>query len=188
MEKSNFVNGIAKYWWLPLISGIIFIGIGVWCLCDPGQSLPILAYIFAGAIGAVGIFNVIFGCVNVSRYGGWGWTVGAGVVEILFSILLFFIPDSILTFIFVYGIGFYIIFMSIYDFFNNFAMVRYSWGWMCLFLLFLLGAVVFACIFILSPVATAVIGWLSIGISFICYGIFRAMLAFKINKVGELGE
>lgn len=185
MEKTNYLYGLTRFWWLPLLTGLIFIGFGVWCLCDPAPSLEILAYIFAGAIGAVGIFNLCYGLCNCGAYHGWGWMVGSGVIEILFSIFLFFVPAPILTWIFIYGVGFYIIFMAIYSFFDGFMMGKSSPSWMTFATLFLLGALVFACIFILGPGAPGLVGWLWIGVSFVCYGVYRVLLACRIKALNK---
>lgn len=185
MEKSNYFYGLTRYWWIPLLSGLIFIGFGVWCLCDPSQSLSLLAYIFAGFIGAIGIFNLIYGFANVSTFQGWGWAVAAGIVEILFSIFLFFIPEPALTLVFAYGVGLYIIFMAIYSFVDSLAMSRFSASWIVWLVIFLVASLVFSLIFILGPIGGAVLGWLYIGISFICYGIFRVLLSCKICSINR---
>ena len=185
MEKSNYFYGLTKLWWIPLITGLVFIGFGIWCLCDPSSSLPILAYIFAGCIGAIGIFNLIFGFSNAAANHGWGWAAAGGIVEILFAILLFFIPTPILTWVFVYGVGIYIIFMSIYSFCDSFMMSSYSSSLFWWILPFLLASLVFALIFILGPIGGSIIGWLYIGISFICYGVFRLLLSFRIRKINQ---
>ena len=185
MKTSNYLHGLTRFWWIPLLTGLIFIGFGVWCLCDPAPSLTILAYIFAGAIGAVGLFNLFYGLGNVSSTYGWGWSVAAGIVEILFSIFLFFIPSPVLTWVFVYGIGLYIIFMAVYSFFDGFMMSRESPAWVTFLILFLLASLVFAIIFICGPIGGGIIGWLWIGISFICYGIFRVLISCKIRQLNK---
>lgn len=185
METSNYFYGITKYWWLPLITGLIFIGFGVWCLCDPMPSISILAYIFAGAIGAVGLFNLCYGLCNVSRNSGWGWAAAAGIVEILFSIFLFFIPGPLLAYVFIYGTGLYIIFMAIYSFFESFMAARSNTGWFVCITLLLLCALAFAFIFILGPGAPGLVGWIWIGVSFICYGAYRVILATRIKALND---
>lgn len=185
MEKSNYFFGLTRYWWIPLLTGLIFIGFGVWCLCDPAPSLSILAYIFAGFIGLIGVFNLFYGFININSYYGWGWAVAAGIVEILFSIFLFFIPTPELTIVFTYGVGLYIIFMAIYSFVDSLMMTRFSAGWLVWLILFLLAALVFSLIFILGPIGGAVLGWLYIGISFICYGIFRMLLSCKLHQINR---
>lgn len=184
METTNS-TGLARLWWLPLISGLIFIGLGVWCLCDPGPFYSILAYIFAGCIGAIGIFSLFYGIANYNTYSNWGWAVASGIVEILFSIFLFFIPDAILAYVFVYGVGIYIIFMAIYSFFECFIAARQSGFWMFWIILFGVTAIAFALIFILGPGAPALLGWIWMGISFLCYGAYRIVLACRVKALND---
>lgn len=185
MEKNDFYYGINRLWWLPLISGLIFIGLGVWCLCDPAPFLKILAYVFAGLVGAVGVFNLIYGICNFDTSHGWGWAVSAGIVEILFCFFLFFIPDPILAYVFVYGVGLYIIFMAIYSFFEAFMAARSSSFWFFLIILFCVTAIAFSLIFILGPGAPGLVGWIWIGISFICYGLYRVILATRVKALTD---
>lgn len=185
METSNFLGRITRFWWVPLITGLVFVGFGIWCLCDPTASLSLLAYFFAGAIGLIGIFNLIFGLTNIDTNGGWA--LAGGIIEILFSIFLFFIPQPALTTIFIYGTGIYILFMTVYGFCESFMMSRYSnsvLSWILFF--FLLVAFVFACIYILGPIGGGILIWLYIGISFIGYGIFRILLSARICEVNKI--
>lgn len=189
METNNSLSRLTRLWWLPLISGILFIGLGVWCLCDPGPFFKIMAYIFAGAIGAAGLFNLFYGICNFNTDGNWGWTIAGGIVEILFCIFLFFIPDSLLAAIFVYAIGLYIIFMGIYTFFVNFIAARNSGGLMVCIALLLLAALAFAIMFIVGPGAPGLIGWIWLGVSFLCYGVYRILLACSVRALNKsLGE
>lgn len=200
METSNSFYGINKLWWLPLVSGIIFLGLGVWCLCAPRDFLDIMAYVFAGAFGAVGIFSLIYGICNFNTNPGWGWSVAAGVVEILFCFFLFFIPQPILAYVFVYGIGLYVIFMAIYSFFEYFMVSRSNGFWFFWIILLTLAAIAFAITFIVGPgaselvgsvtsltgdIAPALIGWLWMGISFLCYGAYRIILACRMKALND---
>lgn len=184
MKNSGYLSGLTRFWWIPLLTGLVFIGFGIWCLCDPAPSLTLMAYIFAGAIGAVGIFNLIYGLCNINNYYGWGWAVGGGIIEILFSIFLFFIPSPVLTWVFVYGVGLYIIFMTVFSFFDG-LMTYSNSGWALLIGIFLLAALVFAIIFVLGPIGTGMIGWIWIGVSFLCYGVFRILLASRVRSLNK---
>lgn len=200
METSNYLNGINKLWWLPLVSGLIFIGLGIWCLCAPTDFLDIMAYVFAGAFGAVGLFSLIYGICNFNTNPGWGWSVAAGVVEILFCFFLFFIPQPILAYVFVYGIGLYVIFMAIYSFFEYFMVSRSSGFWFFWIIILSMAAIAFAITFIVGPgaselvgsvtsltgdLAPAVIGWLWMGISFLCYGGYRIILSMRMKALND---
>lgn len=200
MDTTNYQKGISKLWWLPLVSGLIFVGLGIWCLCAPADFLGIMAYIFAGCFGAVGLFSLIYGVCNYNTYPGWGWSVAAGVVEILFCFFLFFIPQEILAYVFVYGIGLYVIFMAIYSFFEHFMAARSNGFWFFWIIILSMAAIAFAITFIVGPGASelvgsvtgveggmvpAVIGWLWMGISFLCYGIYRIILASRMKAYLE---
>lgn len=181
MKTSDSTYGLNKLWWLPLISGLIFIGLGVWCLCDPAPFYKILAYVFAGCIGAIGLFSLCYGICTYNTNPNWGWSVAAGIVEILFCFFLYFIPDPILAYVFVYGVGLYIIFMAIYSFFENFMAARRSPFWFFWIIAFGVTAIAFSLIFILGPGAPALLGWVWMGISFLCYGAYRVILAFRLK-------
>lgn len=197
MKTTNYSSGISKLWWLPMLSGIIFVGLGIWCLCAPVPFLNIMAYVFAGFFGAIGIFSLIYGICNFNTNPNWGWSVAAGVVEILFCFFLFFIPESILAYVFVYGVGLYVIFMAIYTFFEYFMAARSNGFWFFWTILLCLAAVAFAITFIVGPGATelvgsataplagtvvpAVVGWLWMGISFLSYGAYRIILATRLR-------
>ena len=185
MEKSNYYSGLNRMWWFPLISVLIFIGLGIWCLCDPAPFLKVLAYVFAGIVGAVGVFNLFYGICNYNTYGGWGISVAAGIVEILFCFFLFFIPEPLLAYVFVYGVGLYIIFMAIYSFFQDFMLARSNSFWFFWLILFAVTSIAFSLIFILGPGAPELVGWIWIGVSFICYGAYRVILGSRIRAFNK---
>lgn len=198
METSNYYHGITKLWWLPLVSGLIFLGLGVWCLCAPSDFLCVMAYVFAGAFGAVGLFNLCYGICNFNTNANWGWAVAGGIVEILFCFFLFFLPEAFLSYVFVYGVGLYVIFMAIYSFFEHFAAARSNGFWFFWAILLSVAAVAFAITFIVGPGATelvgstvataagpAIVGWLWMGISFFCYGAYRIILACRIKALND---
>lgn len=200
METSNYSTGKSKLWWLPLVSGIIFLGLGVWCLCAPSSFMDIMAYVFAGVFGALGLFNLFYGICNFNTNPNWGWSVAGGIVEILFCIFLFFIPQPMLAYVFVYGVGLYVIFMAIYTFFEYFMAARSNGLWFFCSIILALAAIAFAIMFIVGPgatelvgattavagaVAPAVIGWLWMGVSFLAYGAYRIILACRLKAYLE---
>lgn len=202
METTNSSSGLSRLWWLPCLSGLIFIGLGIWCLCAPVGFLDVMAYVFAGLFGAVGIFSLIYGICTYNTNPNWGWSVAAGVIEILFCFFLFFMSPAFLAYVFVYGVGLYVIFMAIYSFFEYFAVARRSGFWFFWSILFCLAAIAFAITFIVGPgaselvgsvtpaaiagaAAPAVIGWLWMGISFLSYGAYRIILACRLKALAN---
>ena len=57
----NSVGGIAKYWYLPLITGIIFILIGVWVFRTPLASYITLVLLFSVTFLITGIIEIVYG-------------------------------------------------------------------------------------------------------------------------------
>ncbi len=70
--ENNFKGGITRFWWIPLITGLLSIAIGIWCLCSPQESLPILAYAFAWVICFAGFFNLKFAFSNMNNNPSYG--------------------------------------------------------------------------------------------------------------------
>ena len=185
MSGNDLFYRATRLWWIPLLTGCIFIGFGIWCLCNPGPSLTIMAYIFSGAIGVVGLFNLIYGFMNVRNNHGWGWPVACGIIEILISIWLFFLPSSYLIQAFVFCAGLYIIFVSINAISESFVIYSFSSFWSVWLFLLLLVSIVCACMFLAGPVMGAMAVWLYIGISFITYGVFRVLYSLKIRRINQ---
>lgn len=80
---ANIGLGITRYRWIPLIVGIIAIGLGIWCLCSPVSSVPVMAYIFAGLVCVAGIFNLCFAGLNHRVAPNWGWAVALGILDLV---------------------------------------------------------------------------------------------------------
>lgn len=185
MEKFIFKGGVTRLWWLPLVTGLLSIGIGIWCLCSPDSSLPVLAYVFAGLIIAAGVINIAFSIANTQVMPGWGWSLALGLIEIICGIWLYTLPADMLVVTFIYTIGIYLIFVTINAICESWMLYTYSSGWIGLLLAFLLITLAFAVIFLAGPVIGGVAVWLYIGISFISFGCYRMALAFKLRKLNH---
>lgn len=185
MGFNDFGRNITRFWWIPLITGLISIGLGVWCLCSPQNSLPVLAYVFASLICLAGLLNITFGCMNTRRYPGWGWSVALGIFEVLCGVWLFCMPVSVLVPTFIFTIGIYLVIVCINAICESIVLSSYANDWIALILCLLLATIVFAIIFISGPVTGGIAVWLYIGISLITFGCYRIMLATKIKKINN---
>lgn len=185
MERTNYATGLTKYWWIPLLTGLAFIGFGAWILGDPSQSLPIVAYIFAGVIIAIGLFNVFYGISNTDSQHSYGLAMAAGVIEIILGVFIFWFPGEGLASAFAYAMGVYFIFMSVYSFFEVVTGPRPTSFLFWMLLLFLLATLVFSIWFILGPAGIAMTGWIYLGVSFLCYGVYRILVSCKLRQLNE---
>lgn len=184
MENNFLFKTIAaKYWWIPIITGLLSIAIGVWCLLAPVESLPVLAYVFAAVMCASGAFNISFAAVNNKLYPGWGWALAMGLLEIVCGVWMFCLPLPVLTTVFIWVIGIYIVFACINAICDSFTSYGYSNDWFGWIVAILLVTLLFALIFMAGPVADGIAVWLYIGISFILFGLYRIILAAKLRRI-----
>ncbi|MCM1291013.1 MAG: DUF308 domain-containing protein [Prevotella sp.] len=181
----NIISGITKLWWVPLITGLVSIALGIWCLCSPSTSLPVMADIFTIIFILIGIFNVVFGAMNCRTTSNGGWTLALGLLEIAAGIWLFTLSQEALTTTFVLIIGIWLIVVAINAIAETFVISYGSAGWTFLSILLLIATIIFAIIFLSSPVATAVAGWLYLGISLISFGVYRLFLASRMNSFNK---
>lgn len=184
-KKFTFEGGITKYWWIPLITGLLAIGLGVWCLCAPLQSLPVLAYTFAWLLTAAGVLNLGFATVNTSRYPGWGFVLGLGILEVICGVWMLCLPSAAITTVFMYVVGIYLICAVIAAIIDSCTMYGFSndfFGWILAILLITL---FFAVIFMSGPIVGGVAVWMYIGIGLICFGIYRLFFAARVRRINR---
>ncbi|MDE7413806.1 MAG: DUF308 domain-containing protein [Muribaculaceae bacterium] len=183
--KSTFRGTLTKLWWFPLITGLLAIGLGIWCLCSPESSLTLLAYVFTAILLLAGCMNVGYGLVNTAPHSNWGWSLALGILEIIMAVWLYTLPPEVLMTAFIYGVGIYLIVVAINAICESFMLSSYSREWTALLVLFLLCTIIFAFIFLAGPIAGGIAVWLYIGISFITFGAYRMALAFKLKRLNR---
>ncbi len=186
MKNLNNLNvGISRFWWMPIITGLIAIGIGVWCLLSPQTSLPALAYAFCICLCAAGFFNLVFSFANMGGHYGWGWSLAYGIIELLCGIWLLNLPEGAMTTAFIYAIGIFILFIAINAICESVMIYNYASFWIGWLVALLLVTIICAFVFLAGPIAGGVAVWLYIGISFICYGVYRILLSAKLYRINK---
>lgn len=185
MERSDYNSGLNKVWWVPLLTGLIFIAFGVWFFCGEGYTQDVEAYIFAGAIGFVGLCNVFYGILNFNTNQGYGWALAGGVAEILLSVFVFCIPTHLLVDVFIYGSALYIILMTVYSFFDGVVVMSSGKGMVAIFSVLLIAAFGFACVVLFGMGGTDIDYRTWILLSFACYGAYRVLFAFRLRALNE---
>lgn len=188
MRNSISTLGFTRYWWIPLISGLIFIAFGIWTLCCPAESLMVLAYAFATCFTLAGLFYIGFASLASRWSADWGWSLALGLLETVCGVWLLFLPSPQLTVAFMFIAGFWLLFAAINAVCESFVASRGSVGWTIVSVLFLILTVVFVVIFLSNPIAGGVAVWLWLGLSLICFGLFRLVLACKLKALGNLTD
>lgn len=181
MANTFFSQGF-RYWWIPLVTGLLSVFIGVWCFIFPVSSLETLAIFFECCLMVAGIFNICYALGNVSRNSHWGWPLANGIIEVLLAIWLWTMPIPTLTTVFVYVVGFWLLFMCVYGITEISALSAMRVGWVGWLLGLIVLGIVFVFIFLMGPATGGVFVWLFIGISFIAYGVSRILLSIQLKR------
>lgn len=181
----EFKGGFTRLWWIPFLTGLLGLAVGVWCLCSPRTSLPALACFFTGCLCAAGLLNVCFGIVNANAVPKWGWSVAIGIFELVCGAWLLTLPESVLAGVFVYVIGFCLIAEAIGAICETCAWLNYAKNWTGLLLGFLLIALLLSCMFLSGPAFGGIVGWLYIGFAFVSMGLYRFVFALKLRKLNK---
>lgn len=185
--KNGFSNTkrVFKHWWVSLVIGILSIAVGASCFMVPVDSLAIMTWFFMAVLIAGGIFNIFWAAKNRRWNGTWGWSLARGIMELLFGIWLMMLPLPAVTTALIYVIGFWMLFNSVIGICESCALAELpmsGWGWLlaCNIL-----SLICSFIFLAAPVYGGIFILVYIGLSFILYGLFRVVLAFKWRKFNK---
>lgn len=186
MSQDKFpILGFSRYWWIPLITGLVSIAFGIWTLCCPAESLEVLAYAFAICFTVAGMFYIVFACFSSRWSSDWGWSLAIGLIEVIAGIWLLCLPAGQLTLAFIFIAGFWLLFAAINAVCESFAVSAGNIGWTIVSVIFLIFTIIFIVIFLSNPIVGGVTVWLWLGLSLICFGIFRLVLAGKLKALGK---
>lgn len=114
------------------------------------------------------MFYIGFACSVAGWSSDWGWGLALGILETIAGIWLLFAAINAACESFIASAG--------------------SVGWTIVSVLFLILTIVFTVMFLSNPIAGGVVVWLWLGLSLICYGAFRMVLAFKLKTLGKVTD
>lgn len=181
----NSVRKAVKYWWISLLVGLLGIVAGICCFVTPAGSLMAITNVFIILLMLGGILDIVFAVSNRKYSSSWGWNLAGGILELLLGILLLTMPLPSVTTVFVYMIGFWILFRSVMGIGESCELQMYNvkgWGWL---LALSILSVLFSFMFFMSPLFGGVFITIYVGLSFLFYGIFRIALAFELRRIGK---
>lgn len=184
-NNSSVENRLHRVWWIPLITGLLAIGFGIWCFCSPETSLPVFAYTFSICIVVAGFMNIFYSLMNVRARTNWGWSLALGILEVLCGGWMFTWSPETLAVAFCFGVGVWVLFAAINGIAEAAYFSRYSTAWTVWMILLLVGTIIFGFYFLSNPLFGGVAGWLWIGFSLILFGLWRISLAFKIRSISR---
>lgn len=176
------IQNSVKYWWVPLLVGFIFIGLGVFNLMNPVLSFSSLTLLFSVLFLLSGISEMIFAFANKDEMDNWGWTLTFGLVTSIVGFILIANPMTSMT-ILAYYIGFLILFRSISGISYAIDLKNFSvHQWKYLMIISLLGTI-FGIILLWNPILAGltVVFWLGMGM--ITIGLFAVFLGINLRKL-----
>ncbi|MDO6759791.1 HdeD family acid-resistance protein [Tamlana sp. 2_MG-2023] len=173
-----------KYWYIPLIIGLIFIGVGIYTFMSPVTSYLTLALLFSLSFLCSGIIEIIFAISNRNEIDNWGWSLIFGIITSIFGVLLLINPEiSIMTLPFY--VGFLILFRSVGSISYALDLKNYgdlSWGNLMVF--GVLG-IIFSFILLWNPLFAGLNVVIWTGVSFLSLGIYSVIFSFKLKKLKD---
>lgn len=179
-------HGCMRYWWLPIVLGILVIITGLIVFIFPKLSYLTLSLLFGILIMISGIFYIIMSSSKTVR--GKGWLLASGIIELILGILLTIWP-SIAILSLPYFLAFWLMFkgFTLLGVGSDMSDVKNTgWGWTIFSALLL---ILCSFIIIAQPIAfgiEAVILWIGIslligGISIINFGIQIKRTSRQLN-------
>lgn len=173
-----------KNWWLFTVIGILLLLAGFYTVSNPLTSYLGLSVFFGGLIFVNGIMELSFAIGNRNRLHHWGWTLAAGILDVVLGFVLLIYPGlsmSILPFI----VGFYVLLLgaslSSYAIQLNNLEVK-GWGWV------LAGGmltILFGLSMIFNPVIgiATIVGWTAF--AFILAGVVNIAFSVQLKKIKD---
>lgn len=153
--------------------------------CQPRLLTPDFCLYFSIIISVAGFLNIVFALSNIGQLTGWGWKLFYGIIEIVCGVWLLLMPEGEMVGVFIYGIGFYLIFVAITAICETCLYYGDNSFWLTLLLSFIICTLVLSIVFLAGPIAGGIAVWLYIGIAFICFGIYRIFISAKIYQVNK---
>ncbi len=189
MENSLFkkVKKAIDYWYIPLLVGLLFIGIGIWSFITPVAAYLTLAFIFSVSFLGSGIFEIIFALSNRKTIDNWGWTLASGILGFVVGLLLIINPLISITILPLY-VGFVVLFRSIMAIVIAFDLKSYAVSdWGNLLILGILGTL-FSFVLLWNPIfaGLSLVYWTAF--AFISLGIFYIYFSVKLKKIHDLNK
>lgn len=180
--KNNLFTDTFRYWWIPLITGVLALAVGVLCFLFPASSLESLAIIFECCLLVAGVFNICYALSNSGHNAHWVWPFANGLIEVILAIWMWTMPIEELTLVFIYIVALWLLFICVYAIseYATLSSLRVGWGGWLIGLVLIGILLVLFCL--MGPVGSGLFVWIFIGSGFLAYGISRIVLAISLYR------
>lgn len=106
------IKNAIKYWYIPLLVGLLFVIVSIIVFTSPLNSLVALSILFALSFLFGGLAETVFPIANRRQMENWGWSLAFGIITLVVGILLLLNTALSITALTIY-VGFVILFRSI---------------------------------------------------------------------------
>ena len=186
-EMIKKVKSTVKHWYIPLVVGLLFIGLGIWTMFSPAESYLALAILFIIAFIVGGLLDIIFAISNKDELDGWGWELANGILMFIIGIIMAFNPAITLVTLPFY-IGFVIMFRSIMAISSSMELKKYGvLDWGNLMAMGILG-LIFSFILLWNPVFAGITIVVWTGLALITIGGYAIYFSLKLKKLHKVGK
>ena len=181
------VNSTVKHWYIPLIVGLLFIGLGIWTIFRPAESYLGLAILFTMAFIIGGLLEIVFAISNKDELDHWGWELANGILSFVIGIIMVMKPELSLTTLPFY-IGFVIMFRSMMAISSSMELKKYGvLDWGNLMAMGILG-LIFSFILLWNPIFAGLTIVIWTGMALITIGGYGIYFSLKLKKLKNLGD
>ena len=181
------VKNSIKHWYIPLIVGLLFIGIGLMTMFKPAESYLGLAMLFIVAFIVGGLLEIIFAVSNKDVLDHWGWELASGILSFIIGIIMAMKPElSVVTLPFY--VGFVIMFRSIFAISSSIELKKYGvMDWGNLMAMGILGLIL-SFILLWNPLFAGLTIVLWTGMAFVFVGGYSIYYSTKLRKLHKMGK
>ncbi len=181
------INSTVKNWWLLLIVGIIFLGVGIYTMTSPQDSYVALALLFSISFIVAGILEIIFSISNRKVMENWGWALFIGIVTLVLGVLLFSnqdVTEAILPFY----VGFLVLVRSVQGISYSLDMKSYGiLDWGNVMVVSVLGAIL-SFILLFNPYFAGMTLVFWTGLVLILAGVAGIYFSFQLRRIKRTPE
>ena len=176
------IKSAVKYWWVPLLVGILFIVSGIYTLMTPTETFLVLTVFFSVSFLVSGIFEVFFALSVRDSLEGWGWLLVYGLINLVVGMILINNPEISVATLPIY-IGLLVMFRAITAIGSSMDLKRNGVSdWSYLLILGILG-IIFSFILIRNPGFAGLSLGVWVAIALITIGIAAAFFSFRLKDL-----
>lgn len=180
----NVIGYDMRYWWNTFLSGILFVGLGLWISLSTEKSYLFLSLLLAIGLFTTGMFETLFSLLNRKAIKDWGWIFIGGFIDLILGIYLLSFPLLAMV-LMPLIIGLWMLFrsfMTVSSPVNLKAAGLWDWIWLLITSIVL---ILPSLIILINPFFGLVNIVLCTGIAFIIAGIFRIYFSQQLRRLNQ---